>query len=113
MIKAILYKNDDKGQEQEQSVIGFEIKNHGKKEICAAVSMITINTVNAIELFTSDKFSVDFEDDGYLRFFLSKPYSHDAKLLLKTLALGLKSIEAEYVNDLKIIEEVVKSHDET
>lgn len=107
MIKAIVYKNS---QNQE---IGFEIENHGKKEVCAAVSMLTINTVNAIESFTDDKFSVDFEETGgFLRFFLSKPYSHDALLLLKTLVLGLISIEAEYKNDLKIFEEVVKSHDE-
>lgn len=107
MINAIVFKNDN------NEAIGFEIENHGNKEVCAAVSMISINTVNAIELFTSNKFTVDFENDGgYLKFFLSKPYSKDAKLLLDTLILGLNSIAAEYNNDLKIFEEVVKSNDE-
>lgn len=83
----------------------FESKGHagfaeeGEDIVCAAVSALSINAVNSLQAFTDDSFTVD-QGDGYLaiRFDdagLSEP-SHEACLLMESLALGLQSIEESY-----------------
>ena len=39
----------------------------GQDIVCAAVSVLVINTVNSLETFTDDQFEVQ-EDDGYVSF---------------------------------------------
>lgn len=80
---------------------GFISRGHagfadeGNDIICSAVSVLLINTVNSVEAFTDDAFTVD-EDDGYLCMKLSGEVSEKASLLLDALALGLHSIEETY-----------------
>ena len=76
---------------------GFRISGHadfeeaGKDIICAAVSALAQNTVNAIEAFTKDPFDCSLED-GYLECTFSTNVSKETKLLLNTMLLGLEGV---------------------
>jgi len=90
-------------------IIGFKSKGHsgyaarGNDIVCASVSILLINTVNAIDELTSDKVNavvnerratIDFEIDG-------KP-SSEAQVLLKALKLGAVKIAEEYPGNVSI-----------
>jgi hypothetical protein len=96
MIKATFYKN------QNDIITGFSIKGHagyseaGSDIVCAAVSALSVNTVNAVESFTGNKFKVEQGDSGFLQFkFLSDP-DENGQILLRTLELGLNGISRQY-----------------
>ncbi|TCT14907.1 hypothetical protein EDC18_10455 [Natranaerovirga pectinivora] len=96
MIKVNFIKKD-------QDIIGFTSKGHagygehGNDVICAAVSVLIINTVNAIESFTPDSFHIDEnEKEGLITIKFNNKVSKETKLLLDTLILGLNGIESEY-----------------
>ncbi|MGC4019634.1 MAG: ribosomal-processing cysteine protease Prp [Muricomes sp.] len=98
MIKVTIYKTN------RHEYAGFDAQGHagfsdeGMDIVCAAASALIINTLNAIERYTSDEISIvsdDSEDAQGLiefRFTGGKP-THDAELLLKTMILGLQEIE--------------------
>ena len=83
---------------------GFD--KNGRDIICSAVSILTINTVNSVESFTEDEFTLETDDTrGYMYFsFKAKP-SDDSRLLLRSLELGIKGIVEEYGNRfIKLVE---------
>ena len=93
MIHVTIYKND------RHECMGFHAAGHagmaeaGQDIVCAAASMLIINTLNALERYTEDLSSVvSDDDDGVIDFRLSKRPTHDADLLLKTLILGLEDM---------------------
>lgn len=82
--------------------VGFEFKGHagadeyGKDIVCAAVSVLVINTINSIEKFTNDGFVCDSdEESGLMRFHLQDKLSNESSLLLKSLYLGIEGILSE------------------
>ncbi|WP_250278507.1 ribosomal-processing cysteine protease Prp [[Clostridium] colinum] len=95
MIQAIFFKNNE-------NIIGFEVKNHGKDIVCSAVSILTLNTVNSIEVFTDAIYSIDYDTNGgFLKCIIDKnSLCEKTILLLSSLELGLKGIEAEYPKDI-------------
>ena len=93
MIRVTIYKN-----EQHQCV-GFEAHGHagfseeGQDIVCAAVSVLTINTLNAIEKFADDRTSlVSDESKGLIDYRLKGNPTREAKLLLDAMVLGLEEI---------------------
>ena len=77
----------------------------GKDIVCAAVSILTINTVNSLEAFTNSRFTTN-TDDGIEVIFTETP-DEKAKLLLDSYLLGLKGISEEYSQNVRLsIEEV-------
>lgn len=70
----------------------------GSDIVCAAVSMLVINTVNAVEKLTDQNFTCESsEADGTIRFAItSKEPSGEAQLLLAAMVLGLKEVEKQY-----------------
>ncbi|MCI1958768.1 MAG: ribosomal-processing cysteine protease Prp [Clostridia bacterium] len=108
MIKVNIYRNSD------FVISGFELSGHagcgeeGEDIICSAVSILVINTINSIEKFTKVKFEVDTDEEkgGYIRFeaprFNLGETDHDAELLLEAMLLGLRNIEKEYSQYMKI-----------
>jgi len=97
MIKAVFFKDSAADYR------GFSISGHagyadrGKDIICAAVSVLSINTVNSINAFTKDKFeaSVD-EKTGMLTCSFPEKISAESTLLVDSLLLGLRGIEEDY-----------------
>ena len=82
---------------------GFLCKGHagyaeeGYDIICAAVSVLTVNTINSLEQFTEDEMEVEqAPDGGYLKLMMSGKLSKEADLLMKSLVLGLQTLEESY-----------------
>ncbi len=94
--------------------LGFSATGHagfaesGQDIVCAAVSVLMINTINAIDEFTEDAFSsLEDEEDGTLVFNLNSTPSLETDLLLKTMVLGLRAIEENYKPYINLIFEEV------
>ena len=106
MIRITIYMNEHHGY------TGFDVSGHaefsdpGKDVVCAAVSMLVINTMNALEAYTEDETShVSDEEEGTIEFRFRRRPSHDADLLVNTMILGLESLEenSEYEPYIDII----------
>ena len=80
---------------------GFCSKGHagsgryGQDIVCAAVSVLVINTVNSLEAFTEDDFSLE-EEDGFVRLSFKESLSGGGQLLMDSLVLGLTQIAQDY-----------------
>ena len=104
MIHVIIYQNSKK------KISGFRTIGHagfadeGQDVVCAAASILVINTINAIECFTKDKASLVSDDlDGVIEYQLKGNSSEQTELLLKTMVMGLQAMSdddnyAEYID---------------
>lgn len=97
----------------DNSIIGFKSKGHagfgvrGTDVVCASVSILLINTVNAIEKFASEHCSYKINDRRATIDFEMDSVGHDSQLLLQSLQLGIQGIADEYPGNVTIkIEEV-------
>ena len=95
MTKVNVYKN------KQNQYVGFQVVGHagyaeaGEDIVCAAISILTINTINAIETFTNDKFSLKTDEKkGSIDFKLKDAPSKEATLLLDTMVLGIQAVES-------------------
>ena len=82
---------------------GFEVSGHagyaesGKDIVCAAISMLVLNTINSIETFTEDGFSCEADPEiGRIKFQFETIVSKDSELLMNSLVLGLQGVQEEY-----------------
>lgn len=88
------------------NIVGFKIKNHGKDIVCSAVSILSLNTINSIEAFSSVKFTLDYNPNGgFINFItnFSENFSNkfpNANILLKSFELGINGIKDEYPNEI-------------
>ena len=80
---------------------GFSAEGHagfkkkGEDIVCAAISVLITNTVNALETITCEDIEVG-KDDGYLVMNLKSFNNPASQVLMKTLALGVEGIQKEY-----------------
>ena len=91
MINIVLYHNSEK------QLCGYHISGHagfaqkGEDIVCSAVSILSINTINAIEQLTDTAFLCDADEQkgGYLKVMLSDMkkgiYCHDAETCFLSL----------------------------
>ena len=82
MIQVTIYRNE------KEECSGFLARGHagfseeGQDIVCAAASVLMINTVNAIEAFASDKTSLVSDDmEGLIDYRLNGRPSREASLL--------------------------------
>ena len=69
----------------------------GEDIVCAAVSVLVINTINSIEHFTSDEFDLSTDQEsGRIDFSLKDGYSKESLLFIQSLVLGLQGIKKNY-----------------
>lgn len=83
-----------------------EYDDSGKDIICSAVSILVINTANAIDKLTDSK--LEGSDKDYISWsFIGTP-DDKAELLMDAMLLGLREIETKYGNEYLrlMIEEV-------
>ena len=93
MINVTIYTRNDE-------IVGFCSEGHagydnsGRDLICAAVSVLVINTINSIEQFTNDQDEVEAdEDSGYIHFMLKTDEpSSETSVLLKSMVLGIQNV---------------------
>ena len=91
-------------RDEARDITGFRVSGHalfaeaGNDIICAAVSMLTINTLNAIEQFLPDEHMIIDIDrkNGVIEAKLSEKPAEGSELLLRTFHLGMVSIEEQY-----------------
>ncbi len=104
MVKVTVYQNSD------QEFTGFDTYDHagfdddGHDIVCAAVSVLTINCINSIEVLAGAPAETDqSEEDAMIRFRLTGAPTAETQLLLASYVLGLQSIEENYGNYLDLI----------
>ncbi len=93
MLHIVIYQN------KKREYTGFQTEGHaefaeqGEDIVCAAASILVINTMNAIEAYTKDKFSMfSDEEEGLISFHFEGTVSKESDLLMKTMVLGLKDM---------------------
>jgi uncharacterized protein YsxB (DUF464 family) len=83
-------------------ISGFTAENHGKSEVCAAVSLLILNAANSIEALTDAALDCEYnEAGGYIRFRLAGRHA-DAELLLRAAELGVRSVEERYPGEITV-----------
>lgn len=105
MITITIYQN------QEQVAQGFRCIGHagyanvGEDIVCSAVSVLVINTINSIEVYTDAEFDIETEEEtGLIAFRLKHPANHDETLLIDSMILGLQGIQNDYGKEFLILE---------
>ena len=99
-------------------VEGFNAKGHsgfdeaGEDIVCAAVSALTQTAYLGLERYLGSPTKV-YQKDGELRISLPEGLSPEdeerAELILGTMLLGLRSVEENYSDYLKIVKKEVKA----
>ena len=101
MISAAIRRNK-KGR-----IYGYTVIDHGATDLCAAVSLLALNTANSIEALTDEPFNCEYDPEGgFLQVELPEVKkgheSPEANLLLEAMALGLYSVKENYSSELEI-----------
>lgn len=69
----------------------------GQDIVCAAVSVLVLNTINSIERFTEDHIQYQAaEDGGHLAFSFVGEISQGAALLVRSMIAGLQDVQQQY-----------------
>lgn len=113
MIEVKIFRNEN------SDIYGFKLSGHagyaeeGNDIVCSATTMLVINTINCIELFTDEKFicNADEVNGGFIDYILpnikSGKKSHDSQLLIKTMLNGLNDIKEQYSKYINILDREV------
>ncbi|WP_033166895.1 ribosomal-processing cysteine protease Prp [Clostridium sp. KNHs205] len=95
---------------QDGYLIGFRVEGHanysipGRDIVCAAVSMLTSNTVNTLsELAEINPFVM--ESDAYIEFAVANIGSVIVRTLLSAAKIGYRSIAERYPDNVMIMDE--------
>ena len=94
---------------EEGQITGFDCQGHagfasaGKDIVCAAVSVLTVTCVNALESVAGVKPQVEAAE-GSMTVHLPRDAGRDAQVILLSMAQGLRDIEAEYPRHLQLID---------
>lgn len=69
----------------------------GSDIVCAAISILVINTLNSIEELAKEKVITESDEkEGYLECHFPDQINDQTKLLMDSLIMGLKGIEQNY-----------------
>lgn len=98
MTTIVIFKSNDHYK-------GFTCMGHagfdrsGKDIVCAAISVLVINTINSIEELAAEQITVNADEDaGAIECHFPNEINEKAKLLMDSMVLGLKGIEHDYGN---------------
>ena len=95
MIAVTVVKNgDDYRSIESKGHAGFS--SFGKDIVCAAVSVLVINTINSIDHFTDTHIELDSEDSGYIKAVFTDGFDEKAQVLMDSMVLGLTQIQKQY-----------------
>lgn len=103
MISATILRN------VEGYIYAFTIIDHGATDVCAAVSLLALNTANSIEALTDEPLNCEYDPEGgFLQVDLPKikkgRKNPEVNILLEAMALGLKSVEENYKDELEVLD---------
>lgn len=93
-------------RDSQDRISSVSIKNHGDPIVCSAVSILLLNTINSIEVYTDALFSFESAEEGGDSVLTMTQYDNEGKaeLLMKSLVLGYKSIEESYNDEIVVID---------
>ena len=109
MINVCIYKNES------GDICGFDMRGHsgfaeeGSDIVCAAVSILAINTFNSIDSFLDEKMvhEVNENDGGFLKVYFPRIQeggkNAELNLILRVLEKGLSDMEAGYGDFIKVV----------
>ena len=95
MISITIYQ-DPEGVKRVSSKGHAGFADHGSDIVCAAVSMLFINTLNSIEVIAGDDHIDNEVSPGVIDRSYPHGLSHDGQLLMDSMIFGLKETEKEY-----------------
>ena len=88
---------------EDNRVLAFTCNGHAgyaresEDIVCAAISILVINTINSIEALTNTKPIVEAEQEsGYIHCSFDEDITDDAALLIDSMILGLSQIKEQY-----------------
>ncbi len=90
---------------KENRLIGFKLdghasfRNYGYDIVCAAISCLSINTINSLHEIAHKQVDV-YQGDGYIEYSLHCKPSIQSNILLESARLGYMSIAEEYPNNV-------------
>ena len=97
MTKIQIYK-DSTG-----NYLGFQCRDHagydeyGFDIVCAAISVLTINTINSLEQLTKDTFKVNQDEElGLIELKFDHKISDASRLLMDSYVMGIESVQESY-----------------
>ncbi len=104
MISVNVYRDKD------DNIAGFGCVGHagyadpGADIVCAAVSMLVINTINSIEKFTADDIKVSADpENGDIQCMFPSGISDETRLLFESMLLGLEEAQKNYGEYIKVV----------
>ncbi|MDD3205266.1 MAG: ribosomal-processing cysteine protease Prp [Lachnospiraceae bacterium] len=90
-------------KEKSGNIIGLHTLGHagfaeyGEDIVCAAVSMLVINTINSLDILLRESFEcTQDEEKGIINLHFNQIPSDNAKLLMDSMILGLKEVKKQY-----------------
>ena len=96
MIKLEIYRNN-LGE-----YVGIKAYGHADRRpkgeedaLCAAVSVLTINALNSLLELADATVDYNTNDDGFLEFYITSSINDKTNLLMRSLVLGLNSIQED------------------
>ena len=97
----VIIRKDKNGNYSDFSVSGHagfsQAINSDKDLVCASVSVLVINTINALEKLTDIGMKVDSDEKkGIIECKFSDIPKESEKVLVDAMVLGISSIESEY-----------------
>lgn len=101
MTKANIFKTDDTINKINLSGHAF-FAEYGQDIVCSAISMVCYTVANQLFIIQEKNVNVKI-DEGFFEISIEE-VNHDNQLLLNTLVTGIRMIEEEYENAIKIKE---------
>ncbi len=97
MTKIVICK-DRNGAYRQLSCLGHAgFASYGNDVVCASISVLVINTINALEQLAGEVFETFVnEEDGTICCDFTSPLQERSIFLLDTLVFGLQNIQKEY-----------------
>lgn len=86
---------------ENNKLIGFKVDGHansssyGTDIVCAAVSVLSINTINSLQVIAHKELDV-WEEDGYLEYHIRGNSTPQSNVLLQSAMLGYRSTAEQY-----------------
>lgn len=90
---------------KDKNIIGFKLdghacfNNYGYDIVCAAVSCLSINTINSLQEIAHKEVDV-YQGDGFMEYSIHCKPSVQSNILLESARLGYMSIAEEYPNNV-------------
>ena len=98
MITITFYRDKDMNYKRFSCEGHAGYAEYGYDIVCAAISSLSVNTVNSIDKLTDDDIKVQTDDAGLLKLEMITN-SDSSQLLLASLKLGLQGIANTYGNE--------------